>query len=461
MEKEYDLIIIGGGPAGYVAAIRAAQLGLKTAVIEKTHLGGTCLNVGCIPTKTLFQSAEAAETVKRSEFYGVTADFRNIDFKKVMSRKDAVVAQLVGGVKYLLKKNKIDVIMGTAQFIAPKKIKNVNTGTIYAGKNILIAVGSENATPPIPGIDGRNIMGSTELLALDKLPESIAIIGGGVIGSEFANILGTFGVKVVVIEMLPKLLANMDEECSALIEQEFSAKGISVLTNTKVIAVSDGKVGGKEVVCEKNGSKFNVTVEYVLVAVGRKPCTANLGLQTTGIKTEKGFITVNDKMETSVAGVYAAGDVTGRSFLAHAAYEEGTIAVENIKGADRAMNFKAIPQVVFVETELAAVGLNEQDAKAAGYEVIVGKFKFDSNGKALAMGKNKGFVKVISEKENHEILGIHIAGPNASELITIGASLLAMEALLEDVVNTIYPHPSVSEAIREACMDALGCAVHA
>lgn len=461
MNNIYDLIIIGGGPAGYVAAIRSAQFKMKTLVLEKNKLGGTCLNIGCIPTKTLFQSAEVANTVIESANYGIASQFKGIDFETVMQRKDRVVAQLVDGVKYLLAKNKVSISFGEAKLISSKKVMNKKTGETFEGENILIATGSINNTPPIKGIDGKNILGSTELLNIKKIPKSLAIIGGGVIGCEFADIFDTFGCKVTIIEVLPKILMNMDNDCSEEVSKEFKAKGINIIVNTKVNSISDSDDGTKEINClTSTNESLKINAECILVATGREPSSKALGLEEIGVSLERGFIKVDDYMKTSVEGIYAAGDVTGRSFLAHAAYEEGIVAVENMKGFNRKMNFNAIPRAVFVKTEVSSVGLNEDEAKEKGYDVIIGKFNLTASGKALSIGKNKGFIKVISESRNHEILGIHIAGAGATELVTVGASLINMEAVLEDVADTIYPHPSISEAIREACLDALKRAIH-
>ena len=462
MKITYDVIILGGGPAGYVAAVHAGQSGMKVALIEKEQLGGTCLNVGCIPTKAFFQSAEVVETVKRSEVYGVFSNNVGIDFEAIKERKDKIVSTLVGGVKYLMKKHRIDVYEGTAKFVSTNKVQNIKTGEILEGENILIATGSSNFKPPIQGMNGKNVIDSTQLLSLDKLPKSLTIIGGGVIGCEFANIFASFGTEITIVELLPNLLANLEEDCSEVILQAFEKKGITVLLGAKVKEIKDGTDCQKEVLCDKNGSEVKISSEYVLVATGRKANTSDLGAEAIGMKTERGFVQVNDCMETNIKGIYAAGDVTGKTFLAHAAYEEGIIAVDNMNGAHKEMCFKAIPKVVFVDTEISSVGMSEKEAKDAGYDVIIGRFDLSANGKALAMGKEKpGFVKIVAEKENHLILGIHMAGPSASELVTIGASLITMEAMIEDVEATIYPHPSVAEALREACLDALERAIHA
>lgn len=459
MKKTYDLLIIGGGPGGYVGAIRAAQLGMKVGLVEKASVGGTCLNIGCIPTKAMFQSAEVAKEAQDAGRYGVNASVSGIDYSKVISRKDDVVNQLVGGVKLLLRKNKVDVIKADVSFCGAHTVKDKETGDVFEGQNVLICTGSINAVPPIPGTDGKNVIDSTELMRLEKLPESIAIVGGGVIGCEFANILNAFGSKVTVIEMLPHLLGNMEESCAAFIEKQFLAEGINVLTETKVCSIED-KDTARKVVCEKDGDTVEVEAEYVLISTGRKAQTAGLDAEQFGLKMDHGFVCVDDHMRTSVKGVYAAGDVTGVTALAHAASEGAVIAVENMNGADRTADFANVPKVVFVDPEISSCGLTEAEAKEAGYDVVCGMFNLAGNGKSIAMGKQTGFVKVVSEKKNHEILGMHMVGHGASELVTLFAQLLTLESVLEDVENTIYPHPAVSESIREACLDALGRAVH-
>lgn len=458
-QKTYDLIVIGGGPGGYVAAIRAAQLGLVTAVMEKAHLGGTCLNVGCIPTKTLFQSAEVANTVRESAKYGIGSNLTAVDFPAVIQRKDAVVKQLVGGVGGLLKKNKVDVIMGEAKLLSAKQVKDTKTGKVYQTKNILITTGSSNAVPPIPGLKGERVIDSTDLLSLQKMPKSLAIIGGGVIGCEFASILNAFGCKITVVEMLPNLLGSMDSTLAASVADQFAKEGIRVELGAKVKSVAD-QGSEKLVTYEKNGTEGTVSAEYVLVSTGRKANSVGLGCEELGMKLNRGFIQVDSHMRTSVPGIYAAGDITGQGMLAHTASEGGVVAVENMAGMNRELNLAAVPKVVFVDREVASVGMTEEEAKKAGYETLVGVFNLVGNGKSLAMGKNEGFVKVVADKKFHAILGVHMAGPCASELVTVGTQMISSELLLEDVECTIYPHPAVAESIREACLAALGRAIH-
>ncbi len=459
-QKSYDVIIIGSGPGGYVAAIRAAQLGLKTAIIEKDYLGGTCLNVGCIPTKTLFQSAEIADAVNESAKYGVNSSFEGLDFAAVMRRKDKVVRQLSGGVRFLLKKNGIDVIMGEATLLSPTTVKDLKSGEVFETKNVLIAAGSSNAAPPIPGIDGGQIIDSTGLLALTEMPASLAIIGGGVIGCEFAGIFNSFGCSVTILEMLPQLLGNMDTALAKAAVDQFASEGIRVELGARVREISD-RNGRKLVVFEKDGTEDEVEAEYVLVSAGRKANIGELGLDRLGIETENGFIQVDSHMRSSIPGIYACGDITGEGMLAHTASEGGTVAVENMAGIDRELDLKAVPKVVFINKEIASAGVTEEEAGKSGRKVLCGMFSLIGNGKSLAMGKNDGFVKVIADGETHAVIGLHMAGPCASELITLGTQLITSEVTLEDVTKTIYPHPAVAEAIREACMDALGRCIHA
>lgn len=460
MSAIYDLVIVGGGPAGYVAGIRAGQLGLKTLILEKEYLGGTCLNVGCIPTKALFQSAEVASTVRESAPYGIQSSLNGVDFPTVMDRKNGVVKKLVGGVAFLLKKHKVEVVAGEAKLLSATQVQDIKTGTVYQTKNILIATGSSNAAPPFPGLHGERVIDSTDLLSLQTMPKSLAIIGGGVIGCEFASILNAFGCQVTVVEMLPHLLGNMDSSLANAAAQQFTKAGIRVELGAKVLSIGD-QGAEKLVTYEKDGAKGTVQAEYVLVSTGRKANSAGLGCEALGIRMERGYIQVDGHMRTSVPGIYAAGDITGQGMLAHTAFEGGTVAVENMAGIDRELHLNAVPKVVFVDNEIASVGMTEEEAKAAGYDVVVGTFQLSADSKAVAMGKTEGFVKIVSEKKDHLILGMHMEGPSASELVTLGAQIIASELLLEDVEQTIYPHPAVSEAIREACLDALDRPIHA
>lgn len=456
---DYDLIVIGGGPAGYVAAIRGSQLGLKTAVMEREHMGGTCLNVGCIPTKVLYQTAKLMREINRSEEFGIRVSRGEVDFPAVIARKDKVVSRLVGGVQHLMKKYKVDIIKERASFADAHTLTG-DSGKKYTTKFILIATGSHNNLPPVPGIEGENVISSTEALSLKQLPEELVIVGGGVIGAELGNIFATFGSKVTILEMLPQLIRGASQMCTEALEKGLTEAGVRVELSAAVKRIED-KQGRKSVTFEKDGKEQTIQAQYVLIATGRAPTTDGLALEKAGVKTAlKGWIEVNDRMQTNVAHIYAAGDVTGRSFLAHAAYEAGSVAVENMVGRNREMHFDAVPKAVFTAPEIGWVGMMEEEAVQAGFKPIIGTFSMAANGKALAEGETDGFVKVVSESEYHRILGVQIVGPSASEIVTTAASLIAQECGLEDVAATIYPHPSVSEALREACLVALGQAIH-
>lgn len=456
---DYDLIVVGGGPAGYVAAIRGSQLGLKTAVMEREHMGGTCLNVGCIPTKALYQTAKLMCEIARGEEFGIRVPKGEVDFPAVIARKDRVVSRLVGGVRHLMKKYKVDVITGNAAFADPHTLADA-AGKRYTAKFILIATGSHNSLPPIPGIDGKNVIDSTEALSLKELPEELVIVGGGVIGAELGNIFAAFGSKVTILEMLPQLIRGTSQTCADSLEKGLKDAGVRVELSAAVKRIED-RQGRKLVTFEKDGTEQSVQAQYVLVATGRAPTTGALALEKAGVKTApKGWIEVNDRMQTNVTHIYAAGDVTGRGMLAHTAYEAGSVAVENMAGHDRAMSFDAVPKVVFTAPEISWVGMTEEEATQAGFKPITGVFSMAANGKALAEGETEGFVKVVSESEYHRVLGVQIVGASASEIVTTAASLIAQECGLEDVAATIYPHPSVSEALREACLVALGQAIH-
>ena len=339
-------------------------------------------------------------------------------------------------------------------------MKAQTTGEIYEADNILIATGSSNALPPIPGIGGDRIVDSTQLLDMKTLPGSIAIIGGGVIGCEFAGILSSFGTEVTIIEMLPCLLANMDEELSSGVEKLFKKKGIKLLLGSAVKALYDDG-DQKCVEYEKNGETGSVTCDCVLISTGRRPNTDSLFEKDIDVEMNRGFVRVDSAMQTSVPGIYAAGDVTGEGMLAHTAYAGAETAVEQMAGMDSRLNLEAVPKVVFVDTEIASVGMTEKEAKDSGREILIGRFYMIGNGKALAMGETAGFVKIVADKEDHTILGLHMMGPEASELITVGVQLVSSKIKLEEVESAIYPHPSVSEAIKEAALGALGRAIHA
>ena len=462
-QNKFDLIVIGGGPAGYVAAIRGAQLGKKVCIIEKGKLGGTCLNVGCIPTKALHKSAHIIRDIHKAENFGIKVSGYEIDFPKLMQNKNQIVKQLVDGVYYLMKKNKVTHKVGIASFVDKNTVKIDNEGKTkqVVGDKILICTGSVNALPPIAGIDGKGILDSTSALDLQQIPQSMLVIGGGVIGCEFASIYKAYGTDITVVEVLKGLLTGMDEELGQTLQKSMKKDGIKLLLDSKVMEIADDASGQKVVTVVSNGKTEKIVVEKVLVAAGRKANVEGLNLDKIGVKTERQGIVVDQYMQTSVPHIYAAGDVIGKDMLAHVAYEEAVIAVENAMGEKRTMSYTCIPKAVFTFPEIASVGISEAEAKNSGKPISVGKFSLRGNGKALTLGEADGFIKIIASKEYNEILGFHMYGPQATELLAEATLAMSMEATLEDVEAAIHSHPSISEAVKEAVMDALGRVLHA
>lgn len=459
--ETYDIAVIGGGPGGYVAALRASQLGAKVCLIEAQELGGTCLNVGCIPTKTLYKAARLLKEIKGGGAYGVVTEKTAVDAAKLMAYKSGVVRQLVQGVAHLLKKGNVTVIPGKAAFVDKNTLRIVAAGgeKLVSAKKIIIAAGSSNALPKIAGIDGDNVIDSTQALSLAKIPASLVVIGGGVIGCEFATIFNALGAKVTVIEMLPNLVSGVDIDCQAYLAKAMREQGIDLRLDCRVEAIG-GAAGKKKVSFTTGGAGGEVIAETVLVAIGRKPNSDGLRLEAAGVTTNKGWVKVNKFMETSVAGIYAIGDITGEHLFAHAAYEEALTAAEGAVGQRREVNHRAVPKAIFTIPEIGSVGLTEAEARQQGYDVMAAKFPLQGNGKALIDGEAGGFVKVVSEKKYHEILGIHIVGPHATELTGEAALAINTEARLEDVVDTIHAHPTVAEAVKEAALLALGRQLH-
>ncbi|MDI3535264.1 MAG: dihydrolipoamide dehydrogenase [Thermosediminibacterales bacterium] len=463
MVNNTEIVIIGGGPAGYVAALRASQLGAKVAVVENRDLGGTCLNRGCIPTKALLQSTEVFELVKNASRFGVTAGEASIDFAKAVARKNAVVKQLVTGVNYLLKSSNVEVINATASFTGKNEVeltKPDGQKEKLTARKFIIASGSVPAMPPIPGIDSDGVITSDKALEITAPPKSMVIIGGGVIGVEFATIFASVGTKVTIIEMMPRLIPNIDAEVAETLKAVLKRQGIAVYLNSRVESIDDS-AGGKviEFVDEKE-NRSTITADKVLVSVGRRANIEGLGLEKAGIRTERGSIVVNEHMETNVPNIYAAGDVTGGILLAHVAFEEGKVAAENALGHEAAIDYKVVPSGIFTRPEIGSVGLSEEEAKQVGHKLKIGRFPFRANGKALAMNESEGFVKIIADTKYGEILGVHIIGPHATDLIHEAALAIKLEATLEEIANTIHAHPTLAETMVEAALDADKIALH-
>ena len=459
-EDVFDVAILGAGIGGYVAAIRAAQMGARVLLIEKGELGGTCLNRGCIPTKSFLSDIKIYQKVKGSDLF-VNGSKVSIDMKKMVARKNRVVETIKRGVSMLLESQKINPVKGVGMFLDPKTIEVSSNGGIdtFKTKNVVIATGSQVASLPNVIIDRNRILSSDEVMYLKEIPKDILIIGGGVIGVEFATIFDCLGSKVRIIEMLPQIISTEDEEVIRGLRILFEKQGIEIFTETKVIHASPGKEKVR-VTIERGGRQEKISGEKVLMAVGRTPYTEGLNLDKIGIQMQGKFIKVNSRMETNIEGVYAIGDVIGKMMLAHAASAEGIVAVENIMGKVHEMDYQKVPNCIYTFPEVASVGLKESEAKQKGYDIQVGKFPYLHSGKALAMGEVDGFVKIIAEKELGQILGVHILGEHATDLI--GECLLAMnvEASIEDLGEVIKGHPTLSEAVTEAALDWQKKAIH-
>lgn len=461
MSEKTKIVVIGGGPGGYVAAIRAAQLGGEVTLVEKQYLGGTCLNVGCIPTKALLHSADLYEELKESAKYGVTASDVKVDFAKVQERKQAVTKQLVSGVKGLLAANKVKVVFGEAAFVSKDTIEvktEKGTENIKADK-FIIATGSIPAKPPIPGIDSKQCIDSTGALELKEVPKSMVIVGGGVIGVEIATLYSTLGCKVVIVEMLNEILPMMDGELTKMIRAKLAKKGVEIYTGAKVMSFKDAG-DTVEVNVEMSDKKVQVFAgEKALISIGRRTNTEKIGLEKAGIANDRGRITVNEKMETSVPGIYAIGDCIGQIMLAHIASTQGEVAAENALGHNSVFDSNTNPSCVYTKPEFASVGLTEEAAKAKGIDYIVGKFPLAANGKSMIMGED-GMVKIIAGKKYKEILGAHILGPRATDLIGELALAIGLEATIDEVIDTIHAHPTVAESIKEAALAVEKRAIH-
>jgi len=439
----FDLIVIGAGPAGYVSAERAAARGMKVLLVESRRLGGVCLNEGCIPSKTLLNSAKIYRYAMHSEAYGVRATGVEFDLTKVMARKTQVMDTLRNGIAGLMRKSKIEVVLGTAKLQAERKVE-IN-GQIYQAKNILISTGSSPAKPPIPGCDLPGVLDSTGILNLEKLPKSVVIIGGGVIGCEFACFFGSVGVPVTVIEMLPEICPQMDKDITKNLRGELSKKDVTFHTGAKVLEITADTVR-----FEKEGKPESVARDIVLVSTGRMPNVKGLGLEELRLDFDQRGIRVDDRCATNVPGIWAAGDCTGKAWLAHTATRMGEVAVNNMSGRPDRYRSNAIPGVVYTVPEIATVGLGEDEAKKAGIPVKVGKMPMSASGRYLAEhAEERGQVKVILHAETGVLLGVHMIGGACSEMIWGAAALIEAEFRAKEIEEIVFPHPTVSELIRD------------
>ena len=452
-----ELVIIGGGPGGYVAAIRAAQLGMQVTLVEKNSLGGTCLNRGCVPTKAYYQSAQMLRSLQRLDRFGIDLGPSSFDLTTTWERKEQIVQQLVQGIAGLLTANGVEVINGEASIASPQQV-NVNGQTIDT-ERILIATGSSASSLPIPGADLPNVLNSDQLLDVTAIPERLVIIGGGVIGLEFASIFQAFGSQVTVFEFLPELLTGVDKEISKRLRILLKRQGIEIVTGARVQSITPSETA-LTVTATTNKGDITAAANTVLVATGRRPYLANLGLDAAGVATTpQGFIVTTEDFQTSVPSIYAIGDVIGGAMLAHVASEEGRVAVERMTGMDTQVAYHAVPAVVFTSPEVATVGLSEEAAKELGLDYRVGKCQFGANSKAVAMGETDGLVKVLTDA-TEVIIGAHIMGPHAADLLA-AASLAVKERLtVAQVASTIHAHPTLSEAWLEAVLDTQRRAIH-
>lgn len=459
MGYSYDLTVIGGGPGGYVAAIRACQLGLKVAVVEEREMGGTCLNRGCIPTKSLLHSAEIFHTAKTAKEYGI--DIKEVDFnyKRIAERKDAIVKQLRTGVEFLLKKNGCEILNGKG-IIKDKntiEVTGKNPSTISTDK-IIIATGSKPVRPPIPGIDNNKVLDSDNVLSLTSCPDKVIIIGGGVIGLEFATIYNSLGKDVTIVEMMNEILPSVDREISGILRKSLEKRGVKIFTDSKVISINSEN----KAVCtfQNSGLERKAEGDVVIIAAGRKPNTEGVGLENTGIEMDRGFIKVNDGLETSIKGIYAIGDVTGKVLLAHVASAQGMVAAANASGKCKKINYSIVPSCIYTNPEVATVGLSEEEAKKKGYDIKIGRFPVSANGKSMITGEKEGVAKIVTYKVTGEILGAHIISPRATDMIAEICVAMNLESTIEEIADTIHPHPTVSEIIMEAAHDVDGHCVH-
>ncbi|MCC8193792.1 MAG: dihydrolipoyl dehydrogenase [Deltaproteobacteria bacterium] len=452
------IIVIGAGPGGYVAAIRAAQLGGAVTIVEKGNLGGTCLNRGCIPTKVLLHSAELLTALTHGgPASGIFADNVRFDWSAIMNRKAQVVERLQTGVSALIRSNAITHIRGEAKLVAPTVVEIA--GQRLEADAVVIATGSVPAIPVVAGLDLEGVITSDGALSLETLPQSIAIIGGGVIGVEFASIFASFGVSVTVVEMLPGVLPGIDTEIAGILCKVLTQKGVRFHTGTRLRDVSK-KGEGLRVRMEGPEGPVCLDVDKLLVAAGRLPNTASLGLERLGMAMDATRVVTDERMRTNIQGLYAVGDCTSRIMLAHVAEHEGRVAAENIMGHDAVMDYSAVPLAIHTTPAVACVGLTEENAEKSGHTVKVGRFPLIANGKSLIAGDSAGMVKVVAGMQHDEILGVHIVGGPATDMIAEGVLALNLESTLEDMISTIHAHPTVTEAVAEAAMEALGRAIH-
>ena len=461
----YDVIVIGAGPAGYVCAIRAAQLGLKTAIIDKQWLGGVCLNIGCIPSKALLKNAEVIHTLReRGKEFGFSIENLKIDYSVAVKRSRKVSDRLTKGVGFLMKKNKIDVHMGSAKFTSQDTVEVTDTdgnSQVLQAKNIVIATGASAMVPPGWVVDGEHILTYNEAILQEHLPKSAIVIGSGAIGVEFATIWNSYGVDVTIVEMLPNIVPLEEEEVSLELAKAFKKQGINVLTNHKVASL-EAKAEGVEVKVETDGEVKPLQAEQALIAIGVKPNSQFLGLEEIGVSlSEKGMVEIDERMATIIPGIWAIGDVTGKLMLAHVGSAQGIICAENIAGQETiTLDYEMLPKVTFSQPQVASFGISEATAEERGYDVKVGRYPFQANGKALGLGESTGWVKIITDAKYGEILGAHMIGPEVTELLPELTLAQMMEITTAEIAQNVHAHPTLSEVLMEAAHGAEGHSIN-
>jgi len=459
MDDHVTNLVMGAGFGGYVAAIRLRQLGQEVVLVEKALLGGVCLNVGCIPSKTIVRAAKLLKQIQRARDFGIEISQAKVDLQRLQAWKTNVVDKLRTGVAYLCKGNNVNLVYGEARFQGPHEVQ-VNAEhelRTFTADNIIIATGSRPIELPSFKFDGNFVITTTEALSLSEVPKNFVIIGGGVSGLELGSAYARFGSHVTIIEMLDQLLPGLDIELVRVVERSLRKLGVETHVKARAKWARDGKVGAQLA----DGNEVELPADKVMVTVGRRPNSDHIGLENTGVKTDaSGFIQVNSQMQTNMSGIYAIGDVVGQPLLAHKASKQGIVAAEVICGQASAADFKAIPSAIWTDPEIATVGLTEAEARKKGYDPIVGKFPFTALGRAMAVGETEGFIKVVAHRESEQILGVHMVGADVTDLISEAALAIEMGATLDDLALTVHPHPTLPEALMEACGAAKGKAIH-
>jgi len=457
---DFDVVVLGAGPGGYVAAIRAAQLGLKTAIVEKDSVGGVCLNWGCIPSKSLLRNAEVLNLVNNAEEFGITFENITYDFSKAISRSREVVDKLTSGVQYLLNKNQVELIEGTGKLAGPHEIEIMENNRKFTSENIIIATGARQRDIDSMPIDHHVVINSRDALNMSEIPDDITIIGAGATGVEFAHIYRSYGAKVTLVEMMDRIIPNEDSEISDLLKKSFAEREIDIKVGVAVKSI-EASTGIALVTLVTNEEEHLITSDKVLVAVGVQPNTDGIGLEKAGITTNKGFISIGENMETNVSGVYAIGDVTGKMLLAHVASAQAVTAVEYIAGLNPApVDYQLMPRAIYCEPQVASFGMTEAQAKEHGIETKIGRFPFSASGKAIALGRTEGIIKLVIDPEIGEILGAHMIGPEVTELLAELSMTKLLEGTTTELGWLVHPHPTISETLKEAALDSNGEAIH-